>query len=77
MSEYIATFYAHIHAVRFSRFLKSRGLKAVMAPVPRRVSSSCGTCVRFYADGDEELHSEDIEKLYRLDGETLTLLYEN
>lgn len=43
----IATFYSHFGAVRFARALKERGLPARMAPVPRDLSSSCGTCVRY------------------------------
>ena len=44
---YIATFYSHFGAVRFRRLCESRGLEAKMMPVPRNLSSSCGTCVRF------------------------------
>ncbi len=46
---YIATFYSHFGAVRFVRVLKSRGLFGVAKPVPRQLSSSCGTCVEFEA----------------------------
>lgn len=45
----IATFYSHFGAVRFKRQCTEAGLKARMMPVPRDLSSSCGTCVRFEA----------------------------
>jgi len=43
----IATFYSHFGAVRFKRTCDSLGLAANIMPVPRNLSSSCGTCVRF------------------------------
>ena len=48
--EYIATFYSHFGAVRFMRLCRSQGLPARMAPVPRDLSSSCGTCVFYQGD---------------------------
>ena len=43
----IATFYSHFGAVRFKKLCAEAGWTAVLAPVPRSLSSSCGTCVRF------------------------------
>ena len=48
--EYIATFFTHFGAVRFKRECDRAGISARMMPVPRSLSSSCGTCVRFEAD---------------------------
>lgn len=47
MNNYLVTFFTHFDAVCCARALKNRGISAVMAPVPRALSSSCGTCVRF------------------------------
>jgi len=48
-----------------------------MSPVPRKISSSCGTCVQYHA---EHLHETcidtDAEALYRLNGEEAELLKE-
>lgn len=45
---YIATFYSHFGAMRFK---KDAGVKSPrLMPVPRNLSSSCGTCVRFECD---------------------------
>ena len=44
---YIATFFTHFAAVNFSRQLREAGQKPMLMPVPRKLSSSCGTCVKF------------------------------
>ena len=50
MTRYIATFHTHLAALRSSRSLTAAGIAAQMTPVPRKLSSSCGTCVRYTAD---------------------------
>ena len=77
MQTYIATFFSHFGAIRFSKQLKSEGIAAKLMPVPRRVSSSCGTCVKFEAESDTAVHSDDLEQLFRLDGEELTMICSN
>lgn len=49
---YIATFYSHFGAIRFKREASSEIQKPQLMPVPRNLSSSCGTCVRFEADDE-------------------------
>ena len=44
---YIATFYSHFGAIRFKKICTENGYTAKVMPVPRTLSSSCGTCVRF------------------------------
>lgn len=46
----IATFYSHFGAVRFKKLCSSCGYTAKLMPVPRTLSSSCGTCVKFEGD---------------------------
>ena len=41
----------HFGSIRFERLCKSRGLEARTMPVPRSLSSSCGTCVKYRAAG--------------------------
>jgi hypothetical protein len=48
--EFIATFHTHLSALMTSRNLNAKGAKAGMMPVPRKLSSSCGTCVRYLAE---------------------------
>ena len=46
-NENIATFYSHFGAVHFKKICQSKRIEAKMMPVPRDLSSSCGTCVRY------------------------------
>lgn len=62
---YIATFYSHFGAVKFKKKCEAAGMKARMMPVPRNLSSSCGTCVRY--EGDDPCpggaYSEELEQV--------------
>ena len=49
---YIATFYSHFGAIRFKKECKKEQISAEAMPVPRDLSSSCGTCVRFKTEKD-------------------------
>ena len=76
MKEFIATFHTHLSALMTSRTLTNLGVQARMMPVPRKLSSSCGTCVRYLA---EEAHldamDEDVEAVFeKLGKEEYTLL---
>ena len=59
MIEYIATFHTHLSALMTSRNLTALGVRAQMMPVPRKLSSSCGTCVRYLA---EHAHPEAMKR---------------
>ena len=48
----IATFYTYFGAMSFKKLCDSRKVPARLMPVPRALSSSCGTCVRFEAEED-------------------------
>lgn len=50
MSAYIATFHTHLSAMRSQRTLERNGIPSRLSPVPRALSASCGTCVRYEAD---------------------------
>ena len=43
---YIATFFSHFGAIRYKKLCEQEGYAARTMPVPRMLSSSCGTCVR-------------------------------
>ena len=79
MREYIATFHTHLSALMTSRALTSLGIRAQMMPVPRKLSSSCGTCVRYMADQPHlDAMDEDVEGVYeKIGSEVYTLLIEN
>ncbi len=65
MNRYVATFHTHLSALLTCRTLTGLGLDARMAPVPRQLSSSCGTCV-YYSAEDPCLSDmdEDTEAVY-------------
>lgn len=80
MPSYIATFHTHLAAMRSARSLNGRADSVALSPVPRALSSSCGTCVRYTAadicrdamDGDIEsialsLGEEKYEVIFRAD----------
>ena len=53
---YIATFYSHFGAIRYKRLCESCRMAAKLMPVPRDLSSSCGTCVRY--EGEQPCPSD-------------------
>ena len=65
---YVATFYTHAAALMTHRKLKIRGCEAAMMPVPRALSSSCGTCVKYESDGPmEDCMDPDLEAIYAVE----------
>ncbi|MBC3803674.1 DUF3343 domain-containing protein [Acetobacterium fimetarium] len=63
---YIATFYSHFGAIRFKKKCIADGLSASVMPVPRSLSSSCGTCVTFTVSDEyylDENINEEIEQI--------------
>ena len=60
---WIATFYSHFGAVRYMQQCKQAGLSAKLTPVPRNLSSSCGTCVRYESELPFSAESEEIEQI--------------
>jgi hypothetical protein len=63
---FIATFHTHYGAMKFWRDCEVRGIPAEPMPVPRALSSSCGTCVRYEADTFEPLDAYDFEGCYEV-----------
>ena len=70
MKQYIATFFSHFGAIRFQRLCTQLGWPAQLAPVPRSLSSSCGTCVLFQT---AELDKNDLGQLITPELEQLVL----
>lgn len=68
MGDYIATFFSHFGAMAFKKKCDKEGYPAVIMPVPRNLSSSCGTCVKF--TGSEETAqswcSDEVEQLVEI-----------
>ena len=77
MEQYIATFHTHLAALRTCNVLQKQGISyARQAPVPRRLSSSCGTCA-MYGGTDPMLScmDVDVEAVYRREGDGFILLH--
>ena len=72
---YIATFFTHFAAVNFSRHLKGTEKKPMLMPVPRKLSSSCGTCVRFHAEADFPEKTEEVEQIVRVEPQGYVGIY--
>ncbi|MBR6950114.1 MAG: DUF3343 domain-containing protein [Oscillospiraceae bacterium] len=75
--EAIATFYSHFGAVRFRKLCAEAGWPAAMAPVPRSLSSSCGTCVRFTGEAMSPILPvpEEVEQIVQDTGGGYVPLY--
>lgn len=79
MNRYTATFFTHFAAQASFKKLREGKMTARMCPVPRVLSSSCGTCVRYEAEEPaRELLHRDTEAVY-LESETgeYILLWKN
>lgn len=65
MNQYIATFYSHYGAIRYRKICEERGILAKVMPVPRNLSSSCGTCVGYAASEHiiDEKYKDELEQL--------------
>lgn len=66
--QYIATFHTHFGAIRFREFARERSIGCTLMPVPRILSSSCGTCARYEAGSwDIGFADESLEGIYGFD----------
>ena len=71
MNDYVATFHTHLSAMRTCNRLLTLGVSARMAPVPRKLSSSCGTCLFYRAETDQrEQMDPDFEAVYQQESDT-------
>ena len=68
MTEYIATFYSHYGAVCFKKNCEKLGIGTKIMPVPRNLSSSCGTCVKFTGEAQtaQNWNSDEVEQLVKI-----------
>ena len=74
---YIVTFFSHFGAVRYKQLCAEAGVACRMMPVPRDLSSSCGTCVRceerwLRPEGEA---AQDVEQVAAWDGTGYTTVY--
>ncbi|MDO4952844.1 MAG: DUF3343 domain-containing protein [Synergistaceae bacterium] len=76
---YIATFFSHFGATRFKRYCDSLGIPAQTMPVPRGLSSSCGTCTKFETQQlpDYGKHTDELEKIAAVTDNGFETVYES
>ncbi len=75
---YIETFFSHFGAMRCKKACDRAGILARMMPVPRMLSSSCGTCVRMEAENCEMLpRSEETEQIALEETDSYRILWTN
>jgi len=65
MNKYIATFYSHFGAISYYDSIKKQNISAKLMPVPRKVSSSCGTCVSYEHSMPVDLVDCELECIYK------------
>lgn len=70
--EKVATFHSHYGAMVFKKKLSS---ECVLAPVPRSLSSSCGTAAFFSVDVPEDLYDENLEAIYIVENGEYRMIY--
>lgn len=78
--KYIATFYSHFGAIRFKREAPEGVTNIELRPVPRNLSSSCGTSASFEADESftfTEDPTEEIEQIVAVTGEGYRTIFES
>ena len=64
MNKYIATFHSHFGAMSYCKALVKQGLAVKLMPVPRKVSSSCGTCVYYEHISAIDLDDCELDSVY-------------
>ena len=70
MQNYLTTFHTHFSALQTDRCMKRHGINARLSPVPRQLSTDCGTCLRYEAETPciEWMHM-DYEAVYYCEAE--------
>lgn len=64
--KYIATFYSHFGAIRFKREAPEGVTNIELRPVPRNLSSSCGTSASFEADESFTFTGDPTEEIEQI-----------
>ena len=78
--KYIAIFYSHFGAIRFKREAPEGVTNIELRPVPRNLSSSCGTSASFEADESftfTEDPTEEIEQIVAVTVEGYRTIFES
>ena len=77
--EYIAIFYNHAGAIKFSRIIDENKIKGQLIPAPRKLSSNCNVACKFYIN-DQDMSSlifNEVEKIFKIENKNFSLIYED
>jgi len=77
--KYTVVFHTQSGAIKFDSKMQKMKIPCLLQPVPRKLSSSCGICVRLtYAEDVKALMEPEIERNYRdVSSNEYELMYEN
>lgn len=67
--DYLLTFHTQLDAVIARRTLENKKIHVKLSPVPRSLSSSCGTCAKVFNATKDDLQGIDLEELFIIDGD--------
>ncbi|MCL2841789.1 MAG: DUF3343 domain-containing protein [Defluviitaleaceae bacterium] len=73
--KFVATFHSHYDAMMFFQFCKEREITAKLAPTPRRLSASCGTCVVFDTQPEIDYNDYDVGSVYFDENDTYVKIW--
>lgn len=61
-------YFSHFGAMSFKKKCEKEGYPATIMPVPRNLSSSCGTCVKFTGEAQtaQNWNSDEVEQLVKI-----------
>ncbi|SHK21353.1 Protein of unknown function [Hathewaya proteolytica DSM 3090] len=74
--EYLGLFFTHSGAIKFKRILDAKSSPCELMPVPRKLSSNCGICAKFYSESVEDDINDEVEKIYQVSDEGYKLIYD-
>ena len=80
--EFVVTFYSHFDGILFKKEFEKKDIEVKLGPVPRRLSSSCGTAAFFSTKRAvaekalEGLSGISIEQIVLSSGEAYEVLYD-
>ncbi|KLU64821.1 hypothetical protein DEAC_c31490 [Desulfosporosinus acididurans] len=73
---YIVLFYTNSSALKFAKFIQRLNFQGELIPLPRKLTSSCGLGVKFeFTLNLAEIISDEIEKIYAVEGNQYQLVY--
>ena len=80
--KYLVTFFTHFDAMSYQHSLNQLNIQGTLMPVPRKVSSSCGTCITFSIEDAlipqfDLIQMEDYAEIFQVIDESYILLHKN